>query len=130
MRIFYLSFSLILTGCFTVKNNCNFTYEKLDAKTYVAMLHDSSSFCLIDVRTAKEYQRSHIPGAVNISYLNFHYGRDVDTIPRDKLVFVYCHTCHRSPLAARKMKRKGFRKVYDLKEGFKNSPWNRREQEQ
>ena len=121
----FLSLSLLLTGCFTVKSNRTFTYQKLEAEEYAAMLRDSSGYCLIDVRTKDEYRKSHIPGAINFSYLKFHYGRDVDSISRDRLIFVYCQTCHRSPLAARKMKRKGFRKVYDLKEGFKNSPWNK-----
>ncbi|MBK7308206.1 MAG: rhodanese-like domain-containing protein [Chitinophagaceae bacterium] len=95
-----------------------FSYSKITPATYAAILKDSSNYYLIDVRTAAEYKRSHLPGAVNFSYLNFHFGRDVDSLDRNKPVLVYCQTCHRSPLAARKMKRLGFRKVYDLKGGY------------
>lgn len=121
-KLFYPLISAIclygLTGCFTVKSNRQFTYRKLTAAEYATVLKDSSNYYLVDVRTAKEYRRAHIAGAVNYSYLNFHIGRDVDTLDRNKLVLVYCQTCHRSPLAARKMKRLGFRKLYDLKGGY------------
>ncbi len=123
MKLSYLilfSFLLcVIGGCFTVRSNKEFSYSKLSPDEYAAVLRDSSNYYLIDVRTAVEYNRSHLAGAVNFSYLNFHIGRDVDTLDRKKTVLVYCQTCHRSPLAARKMKRMGFRKVYDLKGGYK-----------
>lgn len=111
---------LLMSGCFSVKNNSRFSYNKLSPADYAVVLKDSSSYYLIDVRTPGEYKKSHLPGAINFSYLNFHFGRDVDSLDRNKLVLLYCQTCHRSPLAARKMKRMGFRKVIDLKAGFKN----------
>lgn len=114
-----LSFCLYgITGCFSVRSNTGFSYSKLSPAEYAAVLKDSSNYYLVDVRTPKEYKRSHLAGAVNFSYLNFHMGRDVDSLNRDKLVLVYCQTCHRSPLAARKMKKMGFRKVIDLKGGY------------
>ncbi|MBK8520729.1 MAG: rhodanese-like domain-containing protein [Chitinophagaceae bacterium] len=106
------------SGCFTVHSNKSFSYSKLSPAEYAAVLKDSSNYYLVDVRTAKEYKRSHLAGALNFSYLNFHIGRDVDSLKKDKLVLVYCQTCHRSPLVARKMKNMGFRKVYDLKGGY------------
>lgn len=107
-----------ITGCFSVKSNNRFSYSKIVASDYAAILKDSSNFYLIDVRTAGEFKKAHFANAVNISYLNFRYGRDVDSLDRNKLVLLYCQTCHRSPLAARKMKHLGFRKVIDLKGGF------------
>ncbi len=109
---------LFFSSCFTVRNTGRFSYEKLIPDIYKQFLQDSSGYYLIDVRTAGEYRKSHIPGAVNYSYLKFHFGRDVDSLSRNSLVFVYCQTCHRSPLASRIMKRKGFRKVYDMKGGY------------
>lgn len=117
--IFLLSFfSVFFTGCFSVKDSARFTYKKLESSQYQQMLIDSSNAILIDVRTKGEYKKAHLPNAINNSYLSFRYKTMVNSINRDKLVFVYCQTCHRSPLAARKMKRMGFRKVYDLKGGF------------
>lgn len=109
---------LSLQSCFTVRSNDKFTYRKLEPKQYAIYLKDSSNHYLIDVRTPGEYRKAHIDGAVNYDFLAFHFGRDVDTLDRNKTAFIYCHTCHRSPFAARIMKHKGFRCVYDLRGGF------------
>ena len=111
----------LLEGCFTVKSNEHFTYTKLTTEKYYAILKDSSNHYLIDVRTPGEFRKSHAPGAVNYNFLAFHFGRDIDSLNRDKTAFIYCHTCHRSPFAGKIMKRKGFTRVYDLKDGF--SQW-------
>ncbi len=111
--------SLFITGCFSVKSNSRFSYSKLSPADYTAVLKDSSNFYLIDVRTRGEFKKAHFTNAVNFSYLKFHFGRDVDSLDRNKLVLLYCQTCHRSPLAARKIKHMGFRKVIDLKGGFR-----------
>lgn len=109
-----------LAGCFTVKSNSHFTYNKVSPAQYAQLLHDSANHYLIDVRTPGEYNKAHISGAVNYNFFAFHYGRDVDTLQRGKTAFIYCHTCHRSPFAARIMKRKGFALVYDMAGGFAN----------
>lgn len=115
---FILPVFIGFSACFNVKSNARFQYEKLEPADYAKHLSDSSDYYLIDVRTVKEHQKSRLAGARNYNFLAFHFGRDVDTLDRDKLAFLYCYTCHRSPFAARIMKHKGFRHVYDLKGGF------------
>lgn len=105
-------------GCFTVKSNSKFIYQKVKPDLYKAMLNDSSNYYLIDVRTKNEYKKSHINDAVNYSFLSFKYRKYVKNLDRTKTVFLYCQTCHRSPLAARKMKKMGFVDVVDLKGGY------------
>ena len=121
-----LVFMLSLQSCFTVRSNDKFTYRKLKPEQYAAYLRDSSERYLIDVRTPGEYSKAHIDGAHNYDFLAFHFGADVDTLNRNKVAFIYCHTCHRSPFAARIMKHKGFRCVYDLRGGF--SQWMKADQ--
>lgn len=116
--IFFISATLILQSCFTVKSNEHFTYRKLRAAEYAQMLDSIGDHHLIDVRTGGEYRHAHMRGAKNLNFLAFHYGRDIDTLDRSKTAFIYCQTCHRSPFAARIMKHKGFKCVYDLKGGF------------
>jgi rhodanese-related sulfurtransferase len=113
---------IICSGCFSVKSNDQFTYKKLDVVDYRKMLMEADNRYLIDVRTQKEFDTDHINGATNFSLLAFHFRKDVRNLDRTKPVFLYCQTCHRSPLAARKMKRMGFVKVYDLVGGYKE--WN------
>lgn len=81
------------------------------------MLKGNADHIIIDVRTPAEHRKSHLHGAVNYSYFSLKFGRMVEHLDRNELVFLYCETGHRSPLAARRMKRKGFRRVVDMKGG-------------
>ncbi len=107
-----------LQGCFTVRSTGGFTYCKVSPAVYDSLLRVSGDRYLIDVRTPGEYDRSHMAGARNYDFFAFHYGEDVDTLDRSRTAFLYCQTCHRSPFAARIMKHKGFRCVYDLRGGY------------
>jgi rhodanese-related sulfurtransferase len=120
--------ALCLQACFSVRSDSKFTYSKLNPGKYDTCLHDSSPHYLIDVRTGAEYRKGHMAGADNYNFLAFHFGRDVDTLDRNKVVFLYCQTCHRSPFAARIMKKKGFKRVYDLKGGY--AKWCKTRQKQ
>ncbi len=115
--------SLMLNGCFSVKSTATFSYQKLSPDAYQQAMRADTNFYLIDVRTPAEYQKAHIKGARNYDFLAFHFGRDVDTLDRNKTAYLYCHTCHRSPFAAKEMKKRGFKKVVDLREGFANWLW-------
>lgn len=109
---------LALQGCFTVQSTGRFTYRKVSPAVYDSLLRAGGDHYLIDVRTPGEYNRSHMDAARNYDFFAFHYGEDVDTLDRGRTAFVYCQTCHRSPFAARIMKHKGFRCVYDLRGGY------------
>jgi rhodanese-related sulfurtransferase len=72
---------------------------------------------LIDVRTAWEYNWFHIKGAENKPELVY----DLAALPaksKEEPVIVICMTGHRSPLVAYRLKKKGFRKVYNLTWGM------------
>ena len=50
---------------------------------------------LIDVRTADEYNTSHIDGAINLSLQDMQSGT-MPNISKDKTIYVYCHSGNRS----------------------------------
>ena len=116
--VFVWMIIICTTSCFSVRSNNQFSYSKLTGEEYKNALDVAGSHYLIDVRTSSEFRKSHIPGAVNASLLSFRYKQLVDTLNREVPVFIYCQTCHRSPFAARKMKKLGFVKVYDLEGGY------------
>ena len=78
---------------------------------------DNDQLTLIDVRTPREYNWFHIRGAVNKTELLF----DIDALPAkskaDPLI-VICMTGHRSPLVAYRLKKRGYKKVYNLTWGM------------
>ena len=74
---------------------------------------------LLDVRTAGEYQRSHMANALQADWMNMQQFADrVQYLDKTKPVFVYCASGGRSAEAAKYLKEKGFTNVEDLKGGL------------
>jgi len=68
---------------------------------------------LLDVRSREEFDRGHLPGAVNIPVqdLDHHFA---DVGPPDGDVVVYCRSGHRSSRATELLRAHGFTKVHNL----------------
>ncbi|MBK8047440.1 MAG: hypothetical protein IPK16_10160 [Anaerolineales bacterium] len=78
---------------------------------------DASSPLLIDVREANEYAEGHLPGAVNIPLRTL--ADNVDKIPADQPVFVYCASGLRAGTATAALHTLGFDNVKSFPGGFK-----------
>ena len=63
-------------------------------------------FVFVDVRTPEEYKSGHIPGAVNIPVSEIK-GR-MNEVPKDKQVYVYCHSGKRAAKASAILAKAGF----------------------
>ncbi len=73
---------------------------------------------LLDVRTAGEYQQSHMANALQADWNNPQQFADrIQYLDKSKPVFVYCAAGGRSAQAAKYLRDKGF-KVEDLQGGF------------
>lgn len=110
--------AVLFSACNVWKHSSAFSYEELHAKEFEQKLTATTDYILIDVRTQKEYEKGHIQNAVNISYFGNDFSAKVDALPKDQLIFMYCQTQHRSPLASKLMKKKGFTRIIDLSGGF------------
>jgi len=77
----------------------------------------SNQVNLIDVRTPLEYNWFHITGAVNKPQLLWDINALSDIRKQNPLI-VICLTGHRSPLVAHRLKKRGFKKVYNLTGGM------------
>jgi len=95
------------------------TIQQLEKQEYLTKLHACHDDCiLIDVRTPHEYRKAHLDNAINISYILGRFNKKIKRLDHSKTIFLYCQTAHRSPLATKKLKRAGFTKIYDLKDGY------------
>ena len=72
---------------------------------------------VIDVRGATEYQAWHVPDAINIPLGQLR--SQLDSLPHDKPIFLYCRVGFRSYLAHRILVQSGFNKVKTLAGGSK-----------
>ncbi|MFZ5597537.1 MAG: rhodanese-like domain-containing protein [Bacillota bacterium] len=52
--------------------------------------NNDQSIYLIDIRDAKDFSAGHIQGAHNIPFREV--GRNMNSLPKDKTLIVYCHT--------------------------------------
>lgn len=93
--------------------------EQLPARAYLDALTDHPDAYLLDIRTGFEYRRRHLDGAQNISYLSGSFGKQIAMLDTSRTVFIYCETAHRSPMAARKLWKQGFRRIIDLEGGYR-----------
>ena len=92
----------------------------LDSKTFSEKLKDDSNAVILDVRTLREFQKGHIPYAVNIDIHDENFQKQIESLDRTKSYFVYCRSGSRSYSAAKFMKDIGFNSVYNLEEGILN----------
>jgi len=70
---------------------------------------------VLDVRSPREYETWHIPGAVNVPLSKLR--ALLDTLDRGRPVYVYCKVGFRSYLAYRILKQSGFQRVRTLSGG-------------
>ena len=77
---------------------------------------------LLDVREEYEYQEGHIKGAVNLPLREILSQKD--SLPKDKDIYVYCRSGHRSADAVNFLKSLGFEKVHNIEGGFIDISFN------
>ena len=77
---------------------------------------------LLDVREEYEYQDGHIKGAINLPLREILEKKD--TLPKDKDIYVYCRSGHRSADAVNFLKSLGFKKVHNVEGGFIDISFN------
>lgn len=75
---------------------------------------------LIDVRTPKEYQKSHLKNAININLFSSDFNDKINKLDKNKDVYLYCETGGRSKFVAKRLKKQGFTNIYDLEGGISN----------
>jgi phage shock protein E len=69
---------------------------------------------VVDVRTPSEFEKGHVPGAVNIPHDQMP-DRYAEIGPPSTPVLLYCESGRRTAIAARTLRAQGFSKIYDMK---------------
>jgi rhodanese-related sulfurtransferase len=79
---------------------------------------DNPGFVLLDVRTPKEYNQGHIPGAKLLDFHQRDFTKRLKTLDRDKTYLVYCRSGNRSGRTLALMEKLGFQRVAHLAGGI------------
>jgi len=80
----------------------------------------SKMHTVIDLRRSKDFRRFHIPGAINIFWLDIL--KHLDKIPRDIPVFLICYVGHTSSQTLVLLHMLGYSNVRAIKFGYGISP--------
>lgn len=98
------------------KRNNSTEYGNLNVNDYYNNYHKpKTDHVLVDVRTAGEFARGHVPGAVNIPLDQL--DKRLKEVPEGKTVVVICASGNRSRSGASKFIQGGWTDVYNLNGG-------------
>lgn len=92
--------------------------EDLSSAAFKSKMDSLSGEVLLDLRTPDELAKGVIPGAVNIDYFKKDFEAVIGKLDRNKTYLVYCAAGGRSTETAELMARLGFKRVYNLADGF------------
>jgi rhodanese-related sulfurtransferase len=84
-------------------------------------LDQKKGIVLLDVRTDKEYEQGHVPGAVHIPYSEI--GERIKKLKKDKELVVFCQNGSKSIWAIKRLMGMGYKNLSNLKGGF--NAWQR-----
>jgi rhodanese-related sulfurtransferase len=97
-------------------------FKNADADQFDKLRGDKRNVVL-DVRTKKEFDAGHIPGAVNVDVNAPEFEEKVSKLDKKKTYLVHCGAGVRSVKACEKMSRLEFPSLVNLQGGFK--AWER-----
>jgi len=112
----------IITGVYTFSNSQNTIVNNLSAIDFDKKIKKSKSKQVIDVRTIGEFNGSHLINAINFNISDQNFANNINSLDKNKEVFLYCLTGARSAYAGKYLISNGFKKVYNLEKGI--IEWN------
>jgi rhodanese-related sulfurtransferase len=117
--------SIILLAVLSILSFGTYSQQQIDLVTpqQFQSLIKSQKGMLLDVRTPSEYKKGYIEGAVLMNIFDDDFEARLDKLDKNQVYYVYCASGGRSAECVDIMKRKGFKKVYDLDGGI--SRWMR-----
>jgi rhodanese-related sulfurtransferase len=119
--VLILILSLGLTGCGQTVRSTASKDEAVSLITPEELSTIPDDVQLIDIRTPQEFDQGHIKNAVNIDFYKPGFMKKMEEeLDKNKDLYIYCRSGHRSGIAAQNLSSSGFKKIYDLKGGINN----------
>lgn len=100
-------------GTSSVDAQASDAYHKITADEAKSLM-DAGSPTIVDVRTPKEYEEGHIPGAINIPVESIGADKPAELTDTNAELIVYCRTGVRSKQASDKLVGLGYQNVNDM----------------
>jgi hydroxyacylglutathione hydrolase len=89
--------------------------HEITAAALAEAIREQQAPPIVDVRSAAEYQRGHIPGAVHMPFWLVPFRAEALALPRDEPLVVYCGHGPRAQMARVALEHHGFARVILLR---------------
>jgi rhodanese-related sulfurtransferase len=94
------------------------TFKDVDPAQF-DKLRQSKTNVVLDVRTKKEYDSGHIPGAILLDIYSPDFEKELGKLDKNKTYLVHCASGGRSTSACEQMEKMNFKHLYNLEGGFR-----------
>ncbi len=89
-------------------------YDSISQEEAAEIMASDADYTIVDVRTPKEYKKSHIPDAVLVPIEEIREGK-LDKLPdKDRELLVYCRTGRRAEDASQLLAEAGYTNVKEF----------------
>jgi len=117
----YLTIWLMLSFCFAVVS-AGFAAEEtrvhwIDLNQMKKIIEEQAPV-IVDLRTPREFEQGHIPGAVNVPVDDLRANRALLDAYKDQPDLLYCRTVNPTGRALWLLEGLGFKMIYDLIGGY------------
>ena len=111
--------SLVLCSLFLVTGcggggGSKATYKSLNQGEAVKMITDNPDVIVLDVRTADEFEKKHIPNAISVPLEELRNGNFSSIPDKNQTILIYCWTGRRAQDSAQLLVDKGYKNVYEF----------------
>jgi len=89
-----------------------------EVKEIIKQKSHDGDFCILDVRTEKEFLSGVIEGAINLDFYAADFSQKLDALDKNKTYLIYCRSGNRSKAVLSMMKQLDFKFVYELDGGI------------
>ena len=112
--------SIMVLCCAPVlaQNEQSAEIRRISIDEFKAITDSLQDEVIIDLRTPGELRSGKIPGAVVIDFFGPGFEPAIEALDKNKIYLLYCASGGRSGETAELMRDMGFRKIYNMEEGF------------
>lgn len=113
-----LTLVCILSGCGNADPEQNAeqksSYQQISMEEGIGLINSDSEYILLDVRRIDEFEKGHIPGAINIPNESIGTEEIAQLPDKNQTIYVYCRSGNRSKQASQKLVDLGYTNVIEI----------------
>ena len=105
-------------ACVQAAEEAKKPYRDVNVEEFEKLRADKKNVVL-DVRTKREFDRGHVPGAIHIDVNSPDFMEKVSKLDKSKTYLVHCAAGGRSVTACKKLAPAGFENLVNFKDGYR-----------